>query len=68
MPAQVLDVFPTGNGDQRWRDELFGFLNNRIDQILEQTQMEKIEVRQKGIKHLAETKALVKFTLSRKLS
>ena len=43
MPAQVLNVFPTGNGDHSWREELFEFLNNRIDQILEQTQMEKIE-------------------------
>ena len=43
MPAQVAEVFPIGNVDNRWRDELFEFINNRIDQILEQTQMEKIE-------------------------
>ncbi len=43
MLAQVVEVFPIGNVDNRWRDELFEFINNRIDQILEQTQMEKIE-------------------------
>ena len=41
MPAQVVEVFPIGNVDNGWRDELFEFINNRIDQILEQTQMEK---------------------------
>ena len=43
MPAQIVEVFPIGNVDNGWRDELFEFINDRIDQILEQTQMEKIE-------------------------
>ena len=43
MPAQLVEVFPVGNTDDGWRNELFEFLNNRIDQILEQTHMEKIE-------------------------
>jgi hypothetical protein len=43
MSAQILEVFPIDNVDNKWRDELFEFLNNRIDQILEQTHMDKIE-------------------------
>ena len=43
MPAQVIEVFPIGNIDNGWRNELFEFLNNRIDHILEHTHMEKIE-------------------------
>lgn len=43
MPAQVVEVFPLGDTGNGWRDELFEFLNNRIDHILEQTHMERIE-------------------------
>ena len=43
MSAQVVEVFPVGETDNGWRKELFEFLNNRIDQIIEQTHMEKIE-------------------------
>jgi hypothetical protein len=43
MTVKIIEVFPIGDKDNLWRDELFEFLNNRIDQILEQTHMEKIE-------------------------
>ncbi len=43
MSAQVVQAFPIDKSVNPWRDELFEFLNNRLDQILEQTQMEKIE-------------------------
>ena len=43
MSAQDVQAFPIDKSVNPWRDELFEFLNNRLDQILEQTQMEKIE-------------------------
>ena len=43
MLAQVAEVFPIDNSDSNWKDELFEFLNDKIDQVVGQTQMEKIE-------------------------
>ena len=43
MPAQTAQLFPIENPDDTWRDELFEILNEKIDQIIEQTDMEKID-------------------------
>ena len=43
MPAQAFQVFPIENSDNTWRDEVFEFLNEKIDQIVEETAMEKID-------------------------
>lgn len=43
MPAQTAQFFPIKNPDNNWRDELFEILNEKIDKIIEQTNMEKIE-------------------------
>lgn len=43
MPAQTAQLFPIENSDDTWRDELFESLNEKIDQIVEQTDMEKID-------------------------
>ena len=43
MPAQVVEAFPIDKPSNPWKDELFEFLNVRLDQIAEQSPMEKIE-------------------------
>ncbi|MBW2329380.1 MAG: ISKra4 family transposase [Deltaproteobacteria bacterium] len=43
MPAQAVQLFPIDNSDNAWRDEVFGFLNEKLDQIVEQNHMEKID-------------------------
>ena len=43
MPAQVVEAFPIDKSVNPWKDELFEFLNLRLDQIAEQSPMEKIE-------------------------
>ena len=43
MPAQVVQAFPIDKPLNPWKDELFEFLNVRLDQIAEQSPMEKIE-------------------------
>jgi len=43
MSAQTAQLFPIENSDNAWRDELFEILNEKIDQIIEQTDMEKID-------------------------
>ena len=43
MAATALTGFPVGNNENQWRDKLFEFLNNRVDEILQQIPMEKIE-------------------------
>lgn len=43
MPAQVVQAFPIDKPSNPWKDELFEFLNVRLDQIAEQSPMEKIE-------------------------
>ena len=43
MPAQTAQIFPIENSDNTWRDELFEKINGKIDQIIEQTDMEKID-------------------------
>ena len=43
MPAQILQAFPIDQSLTDWKDELFEALNARIDQMAEQSPMEKIE-------------------------
>ena len=43
MPAQAVQLFPMKNSDNAWRDEVFGSLNAKLDQIIQQTDMEKID-------------------------
>jgi len=43
MPAKAVQLFPVENSDNTWRDEVFEFLNDRLDQIIEQIDMEKID-------------------------
>lgn len=43
MPAQAVQLFPIKNSDNAWRDEVFESLNNKLDQIIQQTDMEKID-------------------------
>ena len=43
MPAQTARVFPTENFNNIWRDEVFEFINEKLDQMIEQIDMEKID-------------------------
>ena len=43
MPAQVIEVFHADKSLNSWKDELFEFLNVRLDQIAEQSPMDKLE-------------------------
>jgi len=43
MPAQAARLFPTENSNNTWRDEIFEFLNEKLDQMIEQIDMEKID-------------------------
>lgn len=43
MSDQAAYLFPIEKDDNSWRDEVFESLNERIDQIIEQKPMEKIE-------------------------
>jgi hypothetical protein len=43
MSNQTAQVFPIGICDNTWRKDLFEFLNQKIDQMLKETIMEKIE-------------------------
>ncbi len=43
MPAQAARLFPTENFNNTWRDEVFEFLNEKLDQMIEQIDMEKID-------------------------
>ena len=43
MSAQVVEAFPIDKAVSTWKDELFEFLNVRLDQMAEQSPMEKIE-------------------------
>jgi len=43
MPAQVVEIFPIDKSAGSWKDELFEFLNDRLNQIDKQSPMEKIE-------------------------
>lgn len=42
MPAQAVQLFLIENSDNTWRDEIFKFLNEKLDQIIEQRDMEKM--------------------------
>ena len=42
MPAQIVQAFPIDKSVNPWKEELFEFLNLRLDQIAEQP-MGKIE-------------------------
>ncbi len=43
MPVQAAKVFPIDNTYSLWKDELFEYLSVRLDEIAEQSPMEKIE-------------------------
>ena len=43
MPAQIVQAFPIDKSVNSWKEELFEFLNVRLDQIAEQSPMKKIE-------------------------
>ena len=43
MPAQAVQLFPMKNSDNVRRDEMFESLNNKSDQIIQQTNMEKTD-------------------------
>jgi len=43
MPAQAARLFPVENSHNTWRHELFEFLNEKLDQMIEQIDMEKID-------------------------
>ena len=43
MSAQAVQAFPIENSNNSWKKEVLEFLNKRLDQIAEQTTMEKIE-------------------------
>ena len=43
MSAQVVQAFPIEDSNNSWKKEVLEFLNKRLDQIAEQTTMEKIE-------------------------
>lgn len=43
MRAQRVQLFPMDNSDTAWRNELFEFLSQRLDQIIEKGGMEKID-------------------------
>ena len=34
MPAQAVHLFPSENADNTWRDEIFEFLNKKLDEII----------------------------------
>ncbi len=43
MATQATQIFPINNFDNAWRDDFFIFLNDKIDKMIEETTMEKIE-------------------------
>jgi hypothetical protein len=43
MSAQAVQAFPIENSNNTWKKEVLEFLSKRLDQIAEQTTMEKIE-------------------------
>lgn len=43
MTVQAAQLFPIENSGNSWREELFEILNEKIDQIVEQRDMEKID-------------------------
>jgi len=43
MSAQAVQAFPIENSNNAWKNEVLEFLSKRLDQIAEQTTMEKIE-------------------------
>lgn len=43
MPAQPVQLFPLENADDTWRDEIFEFLNKKLNEIILQSDMKKIE-------------------------
>ena len=43
MRAQAVPLFPSENPDNTWRNEIFEFLNRKLDEIILQNDMKKIE-------------------------
>jgi hypothetical protein len=43
MTAQAAQLFPMEDCDNSWRDEVFEFLTEKLEQIVEQNPMEKID-------------------------
>ncbi len=43
MPAQAVQLFLIENSDNTWRDEVFEYLNEQLNQMIEQIEMEKID-------------------------
>ncbi len=43
MSAQAAETFPINNTNNSWKNEVLEFINKRLDQIAEQTTMDKIE-------------------------
>ena len=43
MSAQAVQIFPVQSPDNTWREDVFEFLNNKLDEIILQNDMEKIE-------------------------
>ena len=43
MSAQAIETFPINNTNNSWKNEVLEFINKRLDQIAEQTTMDKIE-------------------------
>ena len=43
MTVRAAQLFPIENSGNSWREELFEILNEKIDQIVKQSDMEKID-------------------------
>lgn len=43
MTSQAVRIFPIENSHNTWRNELFEFLNEKLDQMIEEIDMEKID-------------------------
>ena len=43
MSVQPAQIFPLESSDNSWRNEIFEFINDKLDEIILQSDMEKIE-------------------------
>ena len=43
MSAKAIQIFPVQSPDNTWREDVFEFLNNKLDEIIHQSDMKKIE-------------------------
>ena len=68
MRAQAVPLFSSENPDNTWRNEIFEFLNGKLDEIILQNDMKKIEDISGAIFQNKSSQRYLKFSIQLKIA